>query len=407
MRTYLEDTSLPVDVDELISDLTDTGHTVLLPFELAPIRRTRPALVVVVVSLLTLLVIGAFGITGLLGSDDPDVIDAPPTVVTQQPIPSSTLPQTTTQPPQSTTLRWMVATPDGGLAIGWSGRIERFDGDQWVTETEGIPRMAAVVTYNGIPRILGYGGSNLVDIQFTDGAFSVKSASRGGSGGSGPSNITVSDTVDVDSEGNAWYGNAEGAWRFDGDSLELFRFGVRGDCGCSPLAVDAQDNVWIHIHSHGDLYRLSPDGEQTRYTPEDGIPFLHDGEGLNIMATSDGSVWVISGGGGVARFDGVAWTSYTVDQAQAAGIPATGGWSSFAVVDGPDGSTWTVRLQAQGTAPVLHRFSDGQWEAVPTTGISWGRVGGDYGTLGMAVGPDGSLWIPTRTGVARFQPDGD
>ncbi len=305
--------------------------------------------------------------------------------------------------------QWMAATPGGGVAMSvpdgdQAYRIVRFDGDQWVNETDDIIYISALVSGGAGPRILGYDTSdNLVDIRFTDGGVSVKTASRDVSSGVSASFATISDTVDVDSEGIAWYGSVEGAWRFDGDSLELFEFGVQGDC-CAPLAVDEHDNVWIQLAPHGDLFRLSPSGERTKYTPEDGIPFLRSGEGLTIVPTSDGSVWVVSRGG-VARFDGVTWMSYTIEEAQAAGIPTMRSHTSFGVFDGPDGSTWTVQLT--DTEPSLNRFLDGQWMTVPTTGISWGPVGADRGTLGLAVGPDGSLWSPSSTGVAHCQADGE
>ena len=316
--------------------------------------------------------------------------------------------------------QWMVATPDGGVAMAVVdssdsresmpfARIVRFDGDQWHNETDAILAMSAVVTQNGSPRILGYGTDDLVDVQFTDGAFSVKSASRGDNGGSGPAGINVWDTVDVSSDGAAWYGTVEGAWRFDGDSLQLIEFDVRGNC-CAPLAVDANDNVWIWLRgtwSGGDLFRLSPNGDQTRFSSEDGIPFLAEWELTTFLPTSDGSVWLFDPEG-VARFDGVTWTSYTVGEAQAAGFPSDGRYWNDGVADGPDESIWIVTLQGEGsTEPVLHRFSEGQWMTVPTTGISWGPVGGDHGTLGMAASPDGSLWVPTSTGVAHFQPNGE
>ena len=109
--------------------------------------------------------------------------------------------------------------------------------------------------------------------------------------------------------------------------------------------------------------------------------------------------------GRVAHFNGSAWNSYEANDALKAGLPGMSSASNSGIVDGSDGSTWTV-THREGTEPAVHRFFDGQWKKVPTTGISWGGFGG-YGTQGMAVAPDGSLWIPTSTGVAHFQPNGE
>ena len=154
--------------------------------------------------------------------------------------------------------QWMVATPEGGVAMSVSDgdrphRVVRFEGNQWIEETGDILDISALVTGGAGPRILGYGlTGELVDVRITDGDVSVRSASRDVSSGVSASFMNISDTVDVDSEGNAWYGSVEGAWRFNGDSLELFEFGVHGDC-CAPLAVDKLDNVWIQLDPHGDL----------------------------------------------------------------------------------------------------------------------------------------------------------
>lgn len=297
---------------------------------------------------------------------------------------------------------WMIATPDGGVAIGVQNQILHFDGERWLDPIYTGCEFAAVVTTDEDSRILGYGSDgDLVDIRYVDGTFEVSRASRGERGGSWPSISTVWDTVDVDSAGNAWFGTIDGAWRFDGQTLELFEFGLEGDC-CAPLAVDTADNVWTIIQTHGDLYRLSPDGARTRFTPDDGIPFLHRDESPVILPTADGTVWVFNRTGDAARFDGVVWTSLTPEEAHSAGIPAFGLGGSFGFVDGADGSTWTVRP----SAGAIHRFFASTWEVVPASGIEWGRVGADYGTLGMAVAPDGSLWVPTTSGVARFEPAG-
>ena len=249
-----------------------------------------------------------------------------------------------------------------------------------------------------------------MDIRVENGTFEVERADRGEMGGSSPSQISVWDTVDVDSAGNAWFGTIEGAWRFDGDALKLFEFGVEGDC-CAPLAIDAADNVWTIIQTHGDLFRLSPDGARTRYTAGDGIPFLYKDENPVILTTSDGSVWVLNRAGDAAHFDGVTWSAFTPQEAQSQSIPVFGLGGSYGVVDGPDGSTWTASRTnwtvGSDETPAIHRFFNGTWQAVPTSGIVWGSIGRDYGRLGMAVAPDGSLWIPTSTGVAAFHTTSD
>jgi streptogramin lyase len=306
---------------------------------------------------------------------------------------------------------WIVATPDNGVALPGASGIVIFDGTEWIKTGVAPPPMAAVVTGRVDPHVLGYDSDgDLVDVSFADGSVSVRTASRGANSGSSPSNISVSLTVDVDSQGNAWYGTIEGAWRFEGDTAELIEVGEPGDC-CAPLAVDANDNVWIHLTTDTDtgvLVRLSPGGEITRFTAEDGIPFLADFGA--IVPTADGTVWLLEHGGGgvgrVAHFNGSGWNSYTASDAREAGLPTMPSGSNFGIVDGPDGSTWTIELY-QETEPVLHRFFDGEWRAVPNAGISTSPVFGGYGTQGIAIGPDGSLWIPTSTGVARFQPNGE
>lgn len=304
------------------------------------------------------------------------------------------------EPLQSRYWNWVVPVPGGGVAFGVGGTVEVFDGEEWHEPFwSGLTPSAAVGRGTDV-RILGYtsplvGEYRVGEIRFVDGVPVVTMADT--YGGDGPSIISISNTVDVDSAGNAWFGRLAGAVRFDGTTAELVDFGARSEC-CTPLGVDANDNVWVALGT--DVYQLTPDGEAIHHTP------LKEADPSQAMAsfvmTSDGSVWVFEQNRGVAHFDGVDWTFASIAEARNAGITMIRNFSGSGIAQGPDGSTWVVQLR-DGRID-LSRFFDGAWHVVPTTGIEWGSVGANYATAGMTVDTDGSLWIPTSDGVARFTP---
>lgn len=105
---------------------------------------------------------------------------------------------------------------------------------------------------------------------------------------------------------------------------------------------------------------------------------------VSLFVDAEGVVWCGTWGGGLARFDGVAWKNYTM----ADGLPAN---HVFMLEDAGDGGIWV------GTSNGMAHF-DGQRFRVMTTkdGLYADNV------FSLARGDDNSLWVGSYGGVARL-----
>ncbi len=152
------------------------------------------------------------------------------------------------------------------------------------------------------------------------------------------------------------------------------------------MIFDADGNLWTG-GSGGAVKWDGAAGEYIKYTAEDGLA----GNYVSAMALApDGAVWFGTCYGGISRFDGQTWKTYTVLD----GAPDC--VTSLAVTS--DGSVWVGSLKG------LYRLNDGQWSV------------NNYKTIGvaldlvhcLAVGPDGSLWVGIyeNGGLMRFDGTG-
>ena len=185
------------------------------------------------------------------------------------------------------------------------------------------------------------------------------------------------------------------------------------------LAEGKDGAIWLA--TEGGLTRLK-DGQWDHWQHKDGlgapyelvkaqIPFAHDPakfsqhharqkaemglQGVDVAynpnyivalaVDRDGVVWCGTWGGGLSRFDGKRWKTYTV----AEGLPAN---HVFMLRTDADGRLWI------GTSNGLARF-DGEAFRVYTTadGLFSNTV------FSMASAADGSLWVGSFGGVARIE----
>lgn len=211
---------------------------------------------------------------------------------------------------------------------------------------------------------------------------------------------------------------------------ELGDFGDLWDPDTARAVAPAPDgSVWVGTAVAG-LVRWDADGnDYRRYTP----PALAGQAIDHVAVAADGTVWAASqdlfasvdGDGGVVRYDGERWTTYTDD----GGLPAT---RATALVTAGDGTVWAATYEGlarldgdewvaqtgEGVPELIWQLAvDGQgalWAAtdhfgdgseaegvVRFDGHEWRRwtVGEDVPGQEMAAlttGPDGSVWIATR-----------
>jgi ligand-binding sensor domain-containing protein len=213
--------------------------------------------------------------------------------------------------------------------------------------------------------------------------------------------------------GDFWIGTWAGVNKVDGKTgkfstyvKELVNEWVYG------IAVDAQDRVWFGTEGGVSMF----DGKRwVSWTHKDGLGAPNDEQlpvsvntGLgtrsrhdlsvgadgpatynpnyvfSILAAADGSTWAGTWGGGVARWDGKAWSNLTIKDGLAGNIV-------YSLVQDKQGVFWF------GTNRGVSRW-DGK--TFKNFGMAQGLL--ENNVYALAVGPDGDVWAGTRKGVARI-----
>jgi len=105
---------------------------------------------------------------------------------------------------------------------------------------------------------------------------------------------------------------------------------------------------------------------------------------ISLLIARSGEVWVGTWGGGLSRFDGRRWQTYTV----ADGLP---GNHVFALAQDPGANIWV------GTSNGLAKFDGRRF-------VPYGRADGLYSDVvfSIAFGTDGSAWIGGPGGLSWF-----
>jgi TolB protein len=223
------------------------------------------------------------------------------------------------------------------------------------------------------------------------------------------------------SSNGSWTTYTDPAWQQNGESILV-----------SDITVAPDGAVWAGtlggaVSIGTGVYRFDR-GNWTRFTDQDGIPFM---EVDAIAAAPDGSLWFATECCGLSRFDGKRWTTYTTGS----GLPTN---DIRALVIGPDGALWlgtedkgVVRFDGKGwqnftmerdglwgnmvthgflmpdgsllfststTWPYLSRFDGQTWSQYAPPG---GPVG--VYTADIATASDGSIWFATSEGVFRLK----
>ena len=149
--------------------------------------------------------------------------------------------------------------------------------------------------------------------------------------------LTKSDKAErilEDNAGNIWFGNRtnNGVFRYDGKSITNLSLGVLYQNGPKPKPTewgwpqlqDKNGNIWFN--NWGGAYKY--DGKSiTTFTKEDGLP----GIVTKIMEDKNGNLWF--GGDGICRYDGNSFTCFTEKD----GLNTSGVWS---ILEDNKGNIW-------------------------------------------------------------------
>lgn len=107
---------------------------------------------------------------------------------------------------------------------------------------------------------------------------------------------------------------------------------------------------------------------------------------IALEIDSKGDVWVGTWGGGLSRFDGKNWTTYTTVE----GLP---GNHIFMLHYDANGQLWI------GTNKGLARWENGKYKVMTTADGLF-----EDGVFSMATTPDGGMWLGSYGGVAYLRP---
>ncbi len=183
-----------------------------------------------------------------------------------------------------------------------------------------------------------------------------------------------------DGSGTIWAGTPAGLHRLPPSGEPPFSvFGHdQGLSGNEAWALldDGEGNLWAGTLDGG-LDRLR-DGAATSYTKQEG---LSDEVVLPVFEDSTGAVWMGTVNGGVNRLKDGAVRSFAAKD----GLP---GGIVFSIAEDRSRTIWAA------TRDNVSRYENGHWKPVPM------RLPG--GIQSLYASRDGSMWIGTRSGLARW-----
>jgi hypothetical protein len=305
---------------------------------------------------------------------------------------------------------WMEAPPTG-VAVALeeydasavlTQRLWQWDDAGWhdlATEHD-LPRVDPSIAQrlpDGGLRVAGYtAGAGPMIIDITDDGVAYVLAPEGAWGGGRPSPFTVrAAVIPVGPDGRSWFMDGiESIAALDAGGYEVYT--ADADCCYVPLAAD-ETGIWASLGSH--LYRYDVDGWRAVTS---SVPMATD-DPRSIVTTADGDIWLL-GRSGVARFDpdnidGVArdgWTVFTISEAEAVGVPLVSGQTR--VLNEGD----AVWLASWGNGLSLWLHDGHKWAEINVPDFLNQE---DTGFMQNTVtARNGSLWVATSTGVARFKP---
>lgn len=199
-----------------------------------------------------------------------------------------------------------------------------------------------------------------------------------------------------DHSGYLWVGTADGLARYDGVAFQVHRH-QPDDPATLPgnsiqaLHVDARDRIWVGVENEG-LAMLDAGRRSWRRFDRQSLPGFDYDEVWAITSDPEGGLWLGTYGGGLYRFDGesglVHYPARPEDpDALPAGIVLDLAWSH-------DGSLWVA------TTAGAARFDGSRFERLEPE-----RLSGPF-VYSLLPERDGSLWLGTNGGLDQLDARG-
>ena len=193
-------------------------------------------------------------------------------------------------------------------------------------------------------------------------------------------------------QGETWLGTSLGVASFDGSQITSFLkgsdMGLPGD-DIRVLFAASDSSLWVSSADDSSLARRKPDGSWEQFGSKP--PFRDEYVRVNDIAEdASGGIWVATNGKGVYRYADEEWTQFTYAD-PGVKLPSP---DVLAITLAPDGSLWL------GTDEGAARFDGKTWIAFaegPQTLVS-GRV------QDIFVDGSGVVYFATDGGVSRWKP---
>jgi len=184
--------------------------------------------------------------------------------------------------------------------------------------------------------------------------------------------------IAFDSVGNVWTAGG-GVVKWDTSNNTYTKFLMENGLpsnGVSAIAIAPDDSLWIAGNGVSHF-----DGQTwVTYNEDDG---LADNDVGVIDIAPNGDIWVGTWGG-ISRFDGRVWTTYSTKTDLYAGSRVL-----------------SLRVASDGSV-LAGTFENGEFWISYFDGKTWTTYPSDY-THSIAIAPDGTAWLGTWSGIARFE----
>ncbi|GAB3349508.1 two-component regulator propeller domain-containing protein [Lysobacter tyrosinilyticus] len=196
-----------------------------------------------------------------------------------------------------------------------------------------------------------------------------------------------------DRSGYLWIATSDGLVRHDGVDFRTWRVeqGLH-DNFMWAVHVDARNRVWFGTRRAG-LGVFDVPRNQFRYYDRSNTPAMASENVWSVASTPDGAVWFGTADAGLYRIDvdGKRVARFMPRANDPRSLPQA---SVVRLVVAPDGTLWV------GTQGGVARWTGRDFERVPAESLNSPAVNS------LTVERDGSLWIGTPEGVSIRRPDG-
>lgn len=212
--------------------------------------------------------------------------------------------------------------------------------------------------------------------------------------------LPLVNAVELTRDGTLWVGANAALFRRTAGSDTLSRVVLPADAGLVESVVDTDSgDVWVAVR--GGLLRLRSDGGSDWIRPRAAVPgALPDTDVLDLLRDHEGGLWLSTGAHGIAylRPDWPRFQLFRHDPLDPSS-PSTGRRSG--ITRCPDDSLWMLVRSGE-----LTRIS-AQAEVVRWTGSRHAAALAHRRLSGVWCDAAGTLWLPDREGVLRFDPAND